>query len=127
LIMECIGGEILKQGWKALAPMGRMIVYGNASFTSHSALPNYLKLIWKYLRRPKIDPLHLPTENKSMMGFNLIHLYEHNDMMHQLLQKLNALDLKPQYIGHTFPFAEMHDAIRLFQHGKTVGKVVITL
>ena len=125
LIMECIGGKILEQGWKALAPMGRMVVYGNASFSSHSARPNYPRLIWKWLRRPKIDPLRLPTENKSLMGFNLIYLYEQTDMMHRLLHDLQALQLQPQHIGHVFAFENMHEAINLFQRGKTVGKVVV--
>lgn len=125
LIMECIGGAILKQGWEAMAPMGRMVVYGNASFTSHGSRPNYLALFWKFLRRPKIDPLRLPTLNKSLMGFNLIYLYEQTDMMHRLLDSLQALQLKPQHVGHVFPFSEMHQAIHLFQQGKTVGKVVV--
>src|SRR5688572_4673077 len=125
LIMECIGGKILKQGWKLLAPMGRMVVYGNASFTSHGSRPNYPKLFWKFLQRPKIDPLRLPTENKSLMGFNLIYLYEQTEMMHKLLAELQALELKPQYVGQVFPFEEMHQAIHLFQQGKTVGKVVV--
>ncbi|MEJ8755566.1 medium chain dehydrogenase/reductase family protein [Pontibacter sp. H259] len=125
LILECIGGRILEQGWKVMAPMGRMVVYGNASFTSHSARPNYPQLIWKYLRRPKIDPLRLPTENKSLMGFNLIHLYEQTDLLHRYLQELQSLQLAPQHIGHVFSFTQMHEAIRLFQQGSTVGKVVI--
>lgn len=126
LIMECIGGDVLRQGWKMLAPMGRMVVYGNASFTTHSAKPNYPQLIWRFLRRPKIDPLRLPTENKSLMGFNLIYLYEQTDRMHQLLLKLQMLHLKPQYIGQVFGFEQMHQAIRMFQSGKTIGKVVVT-
>ncbi|WPP50020.1 alcohol dehydrogenase catalytic domain-containing protein [Catalinimonas niigatensis] len=125
LIMECIGGKILKQGWEIMAPMGRMVVYGSASFTSHGYRPDYPRLIWKYLRRPKIDPMSLPTQNKSLMGFNLIYLYEQTDMMHQLLDELQALDLKPQYVGHVYGFEAMHEAIRLFQQGKTVGKVVV--
>ncbi|MGV3539919.1 MAG: alcohol dehydrogenase catalytic domain-containing protein, partial [Rufibacter sp.] len=125
LILECIGGKILAQGWKALAPMGRMVVYGNASFTSHGATPNYLKLIWKFWRRPKIDPLRLPTENKSLLGFNLIYLYEELDLMHRLLGELLRLNLKPQHIGHVFAYEEMPAAIKLFQSGKTVGKVVV--
>ncbi|MCC9136965.1 alcohol dehydrogenase catalytic domain-containing protein [Pontibacter silvestris] len=127
LIMECIGGKILMQGWKAMAPMGRMVVYGNASFSSHGDKPNYPRLLWKYFKRPKIDPLRLPTQNKSLMGFNLIYLYEQTDMMHQMLQKLQALQLKPQHIGQVYNFAEMHEAIRQFQQGKTVGKVVVRL
>lgn len=125
LIMECIGGKILMQGWKAMAPMGRMVAYGSASFTSHGDKPNYLKLYWKYLRRPKIDPLRLPTQNKSLMGFNLIYLYEQTDMMHEMLNALQALQLKPQHIGHVFSFEKMLDAIHLFQKGETVGKVVV--
>ncbi|GAB3532873.1 medium chain dehydrogenase/reductase family protein [Pontibacter brevis] len=125
LIMECIGGEILKKGWKAMAPMGRMVVYGNASFSSHSSKPNYPRLLWKFIQRPKIDPLRLPTENKSLMGFNLIYLYEQTDMMHDMLRGLQALQLKPQHIGHVYPLEEMHEAISLFQRGKTVGKVVV--
>ncbi|KAA6431860.1 medium chain dehydrogenase/reductase family protein [Rufibacter glacialis] len=127
LIMECIGGRILAQGWEQLAPMGRMVVYGNASFSSHSPKPQYPQLLWKYLRRPKIDPLRLPTENKSLMGFNLIYLYEEAELMHQLLRELQELHLAPQHIGHVFPFEEMHQAIHLFQRGQTVGKVVVTL
>jgi NADPH:quinone reductase-like Zn-dependent oxidoreductase len=127
LVMECIGGRILKQSWKAIAPMGRMVAYGSASFTSHSSTPNYLKLIWKYLKRPKIDPLRLPSQNKSLMGFNLIYLYEQTDLMHDMLDALLALQLKPQYIGHIFIFEEMRNAIHLFQQGATVGKVVVKL
>jgi alcohol dehydrogenase len=127
LVMECIGGKILQQSWKAMAPMGRMVVYGSASFASHGSRPNYPKLIWKYLKRPKIDPLRLPTQNKSLMGFNLIYLYEQTDMMHEMITGLQALQLKPQHIGQVFPFKEMHQAIHLFQSGKTVGKVVVKL
>lgn len=127
LIMECIGGKILKQGWEAMAPMGRMVAYGSASFTSHGSKPNYPKLIWKYLKRPKIDPLRLPTQNKSLMGFNLIYLYEQTDMMHDMLSELQALQLKPQHVGHVFKFDEIHEAIHLFQRGKTIGKVVVSV
>lgn len=125
LIMECIGGNILMQGWKAMAPMGRMVVYGSASFTTHGAKPNYPQLVWKYLKRPKIDPLRLPTQNKSLMGFNLIYLYEQTDLMHQMLDGLMALQLKAQHVGHVYAFDQMHDAIHRFQSGTTVGKVVV--
>ncbi|SDL03268.1 alcohol dehydrogenase [Catalinimonas alkaloidigena] len=127
LIMECIGGTILRQGWDVLAPMGRMVAYGSASFTSHSDRPNYPQLLWKFLRRPKIDPLRLPSQNKSLMGFNLIFLYEQTDLMHQMLDGLQALQLAPPHVGQVFPFAELPDALRRFQRGNTVGKVVVTL
>lgn len=127
LVMECIGGKVLMDGWKTLAPMGRMVVYGSASFATHSSRPEYLKMLWHYIKRPKIDPLIMPTQNKSLMGFNLIYLYEQTDMMHQMLRELQALNLEPQHIGHQFAFGNLHEAIRLFQRGDTVGKVVVTV
>lgn len=126
LVMECIGGTIFQQSWDAMAPMGRLVTYGGASFTSHTARPDYLRLGWKYLRRPKVDPLRLPSQNKSLMGFNLIFLYEQTDLMLAMLAELQALNLKPQHIGHVFPFEDMHKAIHLFQRGETVGKVVVS-
>lgn len=125
IIMECIGGRILKEGYRRLTKQGRMVVYGSASFTSHTAKPNYLKLIIPYLFRPKIDPMKMPTQNKSVMGFNLIYLYDQVDMLQRMLDELMALNLRPQYIGHTFPFEELPQALRLFQSGKTMGKVVV--
>src|SRR5688500_15621335 len=119
LVMECIGGDIFRESWKAMAPMGRLVAYGSASFTSHGAKPDYTRLIVKFLRRPKIDPLRLPSQNKSLMGFNLIYLYEQTGLMHALLAELQDLQLQPQHVGHVFPFAQMHDAIRLFQKGET--------
>ncbi|MEI6945556.1 zinc-binding dehydrogenase [Paraflavisolibacter sp. H34] len=125
LVMECIGGKILAQGWKAMAPTGRMVVYGSASFASHGPAPNYPRLLWHFLRRPKIDPLRLPSQNKSLLGFNLIFLYEQTDLMHRMLAGLQELQLPPQHIGHVFGFDQLHEAIRLFQKGETVGKVVV--
>ncbi|CAN5917551.1 medium chain dehydrogenase/reductase family protein [soil metagenome] len=125
LVMECIGGKIFRQSWEALAPMGRLIAYGSASFTSHSAKPNYFKLIPRYLMRPKIDPLRLPSENKSLMGFNLIWLYERTDLMNSMLQDLMDLKLKPQHIGHQYSFAELPEAVRFFQKGENIGKIVV--
>lgn len=127
LIMECIGGKVLMQGWKAMASMGRMVVYGNASFTTHGDKPNYFQLYLRYLKRPQIDPLRLPTQNKSLMGFNLIYLYEQTEMLHKMLHDLQALQLNPQHVGHVFPFEQMHQAIRSFQKGETIGKVVVTV
>jgi NADPH:quinone reductase-like Zn-dependent oxidoreductase len=127
LILECIGGRILEQGWKALAPTGRMVVYGNASFATHKDRPHYPSLVWRFLRRPRIDPLRLPTENKSLMGFNLIYLYEQTDMMHRMLAELQALRLPPPHVGQVFNFQDLPRAIRLFQRGTTVGKVVVVV
>ncbi|MCO6475709.1 MAG: zinc-binding dehydrogenase [Phaeodactylibacter sp.] len=125
LIMECIGGKILKEGYEMLAQQGRMIVYGSARYGSVGNRPNYLKLIWYYLTRPRIDPQKMPEDNKGVLGFNLIWLYHKVELMHQLLKELEQMNLGKPHVGHTFPLEQLKEAILLFQTGKTVGKVVV--
>ena len=125
LIMECIGGRIFSDGFAALAPMGRSIVYGAARYGSVGNRPNYPRLLWQYLTRPKIDPQNLPEVNKSVMGFNLIWIYERAELLHEILGELATLDVGRPVVGHRFPFSELPAAVRTFQGGKTTGKVVV--
>ena len=118
LVMECIGGKIFSIGYEQLAPMGRMIVYGSARYASVGNRPNYLKLLYHYFTRPKIDPQKMPENNKSIMGFNLIWLYERADLMHQILSEIEQLHLKKPLVGHTLPFEKLPEAILLFQSGE---------
>ena len=125
LIMECIGGKILKIGYRQLAPMGRMISYGSARYASVGNRPNYLKLLYYFLTRPRIDPQTMTTDNKSVMAFNLIFLFHEVGLMHQLLEEIGQLNLKKPFVGHRLPFAQLKEAILLFQSGSTTGKVVV--
>lgn len=127
IIMECIGGKIFQIGFETLAQQGRSIIYGAARYASTGSRPNYLKLIYQFLTRPKIDPQRLTEANKAIMGFNLIWLYHKAELMHDLLQELQQLELPPPIVGHEFFFDNLPDAIQLFQTGKTMGKVVVVV
>ena len=125
IVMECIGGKILKLGFAKLAPQGRTVVYGAAQYASNGDRPNYLRLLLMYLKRPKIDAQQLAEDNKGILGFNLIYLYEKSQLMHELLAEISALNIGKPRVGHTFEFEKLPEAIRLFKSGKTTGKVVI--
>lgn len=125
LIVETIGGKILKAGYNTMAPQGRMVVVGASQFASPGSKPNYLKLLWKFLTRPKLDPQQMIQENKSVMAFNLIWLYEKVDIMDEMIKEMAKMDLGKPHVGHVFDFGQMHDAIKLFQSGKSTGKVVV--
>lgn len=127
LIMECIGGKIFKIGYDMLAPQGRVINYGSARYGDSKNSPNWPRLAWLYLTRPKIDPQKMIETNKGILGFNLIWLYDRKELMKQILKELEALNMEAPYIGHHFKFEEMHQALKLFQSGKTMGKVVLTI
>jgi alcohol dehydrogenase len=125
LVLEAAGGKYFTWSYQLLAAQGRLITYGSAGFTPQRVKPDYPRLIWQYLRRPKIDPLKMTRENKSVMGFNLIWIYDKAELMHQLMQEINALSLPAPHIGHTFAFKELPQALRLFQIGGTTGKLVV--
>lgn len=127
LIMECIGGKILKIGYQQMAPMGRMISYGSARYASVGNRPNYFKLLYYYLTRPKIDPQTMTNENKSVMAFNLIFLFHQAELMHEMLGEIEKLNLEKPLVGHRFPFEDLKEALLLFQSGKTTGKVVLEM
>ncbi len=125
VVMECIGGKVLSDAYELMAPQGRMVVYGAARYASPGSRPNYLKLLYQHLTRPKIDPQGMTDTNKGLLGFNLIWLYERVQLMHDLMTEIEQLNIGKPHVGHRFSFEELPDAIRLFQSGKTIGKVVI--
>lgn len=127
LVLEATGGKYFKYSYNALAPMGRVVAYGSAEFTPSSHRPNPFVLIFKYLFRPKVDPLTMITSNKSVMGFNLIWLYERSALMKQLLKEIDALQLPPPKVGHIFQFSDLPKALEFFKSGRSVGKVVVVI
>lgn len=127
LILESLLGNYFKHTFKLLAPQGRVIVYGASNFATHTAFPNYFQLAFKFLTRPKIDTLRLIEQNRSVMGFNLIWLYEKKEYLRKLLEELIELNLPKPSIGETHSFKDLLYAIKKFQSGETVGKVVIKI
>ncbi|NOX65767.1 MAG: zinc-binding dehydrogenase [Chlorobi bacterium] len=127
IVLECIGGRIFKDSFALLAPQGRLITYGSANFNTKNIKFGFPKLIYNYLTRPKIDPLQMINANRSVMGFNLIWLWEQKEKMSEMFKKLNDLHLEKPLIGKTFTFNEVHSAISFLQSGKSIGKVVVNI
>lgn len=125
IVLECIGGQIFKDGFRMLAPEGRMVVYGSANYATPGKKPNYLKLARQYWRRPRLDPTRMIEWNKSVMAFNLIHLYDKKHYFKHYLTEIGELDIGKPHIGETYSFSELIKAVRFFQTGNTVGKVII--
>ena len=127
IVLECIGGKIFAESFKQMSAGGRIIVYGAAQFSTGSSSPNYFKVLTKYLTRPKVDPLSLSDKNKSVMGFNLIYLWDKVELMKKYLQDILEMNLPKPLIGEVFEFKELLSAVKKFQTGKTVGKVIVKI
>lgn len=127
LVLEASGGKYFRQSYAMLAPMGRLVAYGSAQFTPSSHRPNYISLLFRYLFRPRVDPLTMIKSNKSLMAFNLIWIYEHKELMKDMLTEIEKLKLPAPRVGHRFDFSQMGEALTLFQSGKTTGKIVLNV
>lgn len=127
IVLESIGGKVFKECYRLLSPGGRIIIYGGAQFMSNSSSPNYPKLIYQYLTRPKIDPLKLSDTNRSVMGFNLIYLWDRPEGLRDMLREIFKMNFPKPHIDKVFQFDELIDALKYFQSGNTIGKVIVNV
>mmetsp|Transcript_61896 Transcript_61896/g.195593 ORF Transcript_61896/g.195593 Transcript_61896/m.195593 type:complete len:157 (+) Transcript_61896:37-507(+) len=125
IVLDAVSGDYFKGAYNALSRGGRYVIYGAADMTPSGDRVNWLKLAWKYLWRPRLDPLDMMGENKSLLAFNLVWMFDKVELLGELLNELLALNLTPPHVGAAFPFEEAQEAIRTFQSGSTTGKVVL--
>jgi alcohol dehydrogenase len=127
LALDGIGGEIQRQSFEALAPTGRLVVYGAAEFTPGRNRPRHLAALRRYLARPRYDPLAMIAANRSVMAFNLIWLWQEGDTFRRMLREIDALGLPAPHVGATVAFADAPEAIEQLRSGSSVGKVVLAI
>jgi NADPH:quinone reductase-like Zn-dependent oxidoreductase len=124
-------GEDLRADYDLLSLQGRLVVYGSHHIISKrgsiSAVPG---IIFRYFALPRFNPLRLTSDNKSIMGFNLVHLFHEKDMLassvNEIMSALLSGKLSFPNIT-TFPLEQAPEAHRALQSGATSGKCVLTI
>lgn len=125
LVLDAVAGPFFAPAYRRLRPAGRLVIYGSADLTPAASRPNWLRLGLQYLRRPRIDPLEMISHNRSVMGFNLIWLWDHVERLSAAYEILARDLIAPPLIGRRFPFEQAPAALRYLQSGQSVGKVVL--
>jgi len=125
LVLDAVAGPFFDPQYRRLAPGGRLVIFGAADLMPGGARPNWLRLGWQYLTRPRLDPLRMISANRSVMGFNLIWLWDWADVLPRAYADLERLGRPAPRVGHTFAFSDAPAAMRLLQSGASVGKVVL--
>jgi NADPH:quinone reductase-like Zn-dependent oxidoreductase len=130
IILDANGITTLKQSYRHLAAVGRLVVYGfHGMLVTHKGLPGKLRLAWDYLRTPRFSPFDLTTKNRSVLGFNLSYLFDKRELMatgmQQILQWLAQGKLSAPAITR-YDFDAVAEAHRDLESGQTVGKLVLT-
>jgi alcohol dehydrogenase len=127
VVLDAVHGSTFHAGFDRLAPEGRYVLYGAADFMSEGRRPNYLRLAWQYLRRPRLDPLAMIPQNRALLAFNLIWLWEQADRLPESMRSTLALIPGQPHIGERFDFADVPAALAAIQSGRTTGKLVLRI
>ncbi|MEJ2617356.1 MAG: zinc-binding dehydrogenase [Ignavibacteriaceae bacterium] len=125
IVLEAVGSKVFKISFNLLTHTGRIIVYGAGAYSTGNSSNNLFKLAYKFFTRPKVDPLRMIEQNRAVMAFNLIWIYERGEYLRKLLDEVIKLNLPKPIINHTFSFDALPDAVRALKSGKTTGKVVV--
>jgi len=130
LILDAVGGDSLKKGYRLLAPTGRLGVFGASSAATKKAA-GYLGMVSMLANTPwvQFNPLSLMNANKGVFGVNLGHMWGEFDRMRPWIDQLMGLwdngVIKPK-IARVFSFNEAPVAHHFIQDRKNTGKVLLT-
>jgi alcohol dehydrogenase len=125
LVLDAVAGPYFAPAYARLNPAGRLVIFGAADLMPAGSRPNWPRLAWQYLRRPRVDPLQMISANRSVIGFNLIWLWDRVDLLAPAYADLDPFITRPPRIGRRFSFADAPAAMRHLQSGTSVGKVVL--
>lgn len=129
LILDAVGGESWKKGYRLLAPTGRLGMFGiSAAVTGKNR--NLLGMLAVLASTPwfQFNPLSLMNANKSVFGVNLGHMWGEIDRQREWADRLLDLwrqgAIKPK-IARSFRFDEAAKAHHFIQDRANIGKVLL--
>jgi synaptic vesicle membrane protein VAT-1 len=125
VVFDAVLGPWFAPSFARLAPEGRYVLYGAADFMTGGSRPSWPVLAWRWLRRPRLDPLALIAANRGLLAFNLIWLWEAVDRVPEAYRQLESLAPAPPHVGGRYRFDDARRALADLQSGTTVGKLIL--
>ncbi len=126
VVFDAVYGRHFRHAFDRLAPEGRYVLYGAAEFMGRGARPNPLRLAWTWLRRPRLDPLAMISQNRGLLAFNLIWLWDEVARLPGALEASLAMIPGPPLVSAAWPFESAPEALAMLQAGQTSGKLVLS-
>jgi NADPH:quinone reductase-like Zn-dependent oxidoreductase len=130
LILDAVGGDSFKKGYRSLSATGRLGMFGMSSAATgkqrsvSSLLRTIASMPWL-----QFTPISLIDKNKGVFGVNLGHLWGEVTRIRGWADDLLDLWAKGvvrPHIDKTFPFAEAAAAHHYIQDRRNIGKVLLT-
>ncbi len=129
VVLDGVGGDSWRHGYRLLASGGRLVCYG-VSVLSGGSRRNLLTVVWRLLRFPRFGPIALMNDNRSVGGVNLGHLWNDRALLAPQVEALLGYaregKIAPR-VDRAFPLAEAAAAHRYIHERRNVGKVVLAL
>ncbi|MBP7148150.1 MAG: zinc-binding dehydrogenase [Acidobacteria bacterium] len=130
VVLDAIGGRQLREAYRALRPCGRLVTFGFAQMMPRRGPRNWPLLAWRYLRTPRFSPFGLVGRNRTVAGFNLVHLWRRPQLFDEALRQMLALAdegrIRPLPTTE-IPFEDVARAHELLQSRRTTGKIVLAV
>jgi NADPH:quinone reductase-like Zn-dependent oxidoreductase len=129
LILDAVGGESWKKGYRVLAPTGRLGMFGVSSLASGKER-NLLSLLSMLAHMPwfQFNPLRLMNANKGVFGVNLGHMWGEIDRLREwgnTLMELGAKGVVKPKVAASFKFDDAPKAHHFIQDRRNIGKVLL--
>ena len=128
VVLEVVGGNVFKESFKSLNPLGRMVVIGFASFDIKWWNPASW---WRTLRDiPRVKIMPLAEKSGGVMASHLGYLLNNQKLMLQVYDRLQdyvtAHQIKPE-ISKVFEFDQAAAAHEFIESRKSTGKVLLRI
>ena len=129
LVMDAIGGSSFRKSFSLLRAGGRLVCFG-ASAVQGDDRRSRARALKAIAQTPLFHPMRLMGQSKSVIGLNLLTLWDSKGSLDEYIEPLSAWiaegKLRP-VVAEAFPLERGADAHRFMHERKNVGKVVLTL
>jgi NADPH:quinone reductase-like Zn-dependent oxidoreductase len=127
VIMDAIGGPSFRTSYGLLNPGGRLVAFGASSVMSGEKR-NPLVAARAALRMPRFNLIKQMSASKSVIGLNVLTLWDHAGTLKPWIDPLIALmedgTIQP-VVAEAVPFDRAPEAHRILAERRNVGKVVL--
>ena len=129
LVLDAIGGRSFRRSYSLLRPGGRLVCFG-ASSIQQGERRNPLKALGVVAQLlPRFNTLRLMNDSKSVIGLNMLRIWDSGRPLDEYLQPLSAWMAEGRIrpvVAREFPLEQGAEAHRFMHERRNIGKVVLT-
>jgi NADPH:quinone reductase-like Zn-dependent oxidoreductase len=129
LAFDALGGRSFRQSYSLLRAGGRLVCFG-ASEVQAGERRSPLRALRVIAQMPRFNPLKLMSESKSVIGLNMLTLWDEKGSLGELIEPLRAWiddgSFRP-VVAQEFRLDDGAAAHRYVHERSNIGKVVLTL